>query len=295
MSTLPPFELHRPASVEEASALLEELGDDAVVYSGGTELLLVMKLGFADYPHLVDVKRIEELRRIEAPSGVLEVGAAVTHLEVERAPVVRERWPWLARMERGVGNVRVRSMGTIGGNLCFADPHSDPATFLLATGGSLVCRRGDGPPRELPVDAFVEGPYQTVLQSGELLTGIRVPEVHADTGIAHEKMSLHERPAVTVTCVARVQDGQVASVRIAVGSVGNRPIRAVDAEAALTGARVDGFEAPLADAAEAAAAGAEPVEDANGSVEYKRQLVRALVARTARTAIERTRAPRSRW
>jgi carbon-monoxide dehydrogenase medium subunit len=290
VSTLPPFELHRPASVEEAGGLLEQLGDDAVVYSGGTELLLVMKLGFADYPHLVDVKRIAELRRLEADDGVLEVGAAVTHWEVERSPLVRGRWPALATMERGVGNLRVRSMGTIGGNLCFADPHSDPATFLLATGGSLVCRGASGPGRELPVEEFVQGPYQTALQPGELVTTVRLPDPGAGVGIAHEKLSLHERPAVTVTCLARVDDGRVSSARVAVGSVGNRPQLALDAEAALAGAAPDALDAPLEAAAEAAAEAADPVEDANGSVEYKRQLVRVLVGRCARAAVERARA-----
>jgi carbon-monoxide dehydrogenase medium subunit len=290
VSTLPPFELHRPASVEEASGLLEQLGDDAVVYSGGTELLLVMKLGFADYPHLVDVKRIAELRRLEAGDGVLEVGAAVTHREVERSPLVRERWPALAAMERGVGNLRVRSMGTIGGNLCFADPHSDPATFLLAMGGSLVCHGAAGPGRELPVEEFVQGPYQTALQPGELVTTVRLPDPGARVGIAHEKLSLHERPAVTVTCLAHVDEGRVSSARVAVGSVGNRPQRALDAEAALVGAAPDSLDAPLSAAAEAAAETAEPVEDANGSVEYKRQLVRVLVGRCARAAVERARA-----
>jgi aerobic carbon-monoxide dehydrogenase medium subunit len=290
VSTLPPFELHRPDSVEEASGLLEQLGDDAVVYSGGTELLLVMKLGFADYPHLVDVKRIAELRRIEVADGVLEVGAAVTHREVERSPVVRERWPALATMERGVGNLRVRSMGTIGGNLCFADPHSDPATFLLATGGSLVCRRANDPPRELSVEAFVEGPYETALRPGELVTTVRLPDPGAGVGIAHEKLSLHERPAVTVTCLARLEDGRVSSARVAVGSVGNRPQRALDAEAALAGVAADGLDGRVSTVAEAAADAADPVEDANGSVEYKRQLVRVLVERCVRAAVERARA-----
>jgi carbon-monoxide dehydrogenase medium subunit len=290
MTTLPPFELHRPASVAEASTLLDELGDDAVVLSGGTELLLVMKLGFADYPHLVDVKRIPELRRVEASEDVLEVGAAVTHREIERSPVVRERWPALAAMERQVGNVRVRSMGTIGGNLCFADPHSDPATFLLAAGASLVCRRGDGPARELPIDDFVKGPYQTAVEPGELLTTVRVPYTGPGAGIAHDKMSLHERPAVTVACLARVEGGQIRSARVAVGSVGNRPGRALDAEAALTGAPADGLDAWAAEAADAAAEAAEPVEDANGSVEYKRQLVRVLTVRCVREAVERARA-----
>jgi carbon-monoxide dehydrogenase medium subunit len=286
VSTLPPFELHRPSSVEEAGALLEQLGDDAVVYSGGTELLLVMKLGFADYPHLVDVKRIAELRRLDASNDVLEVGAAVTHREIETNASVRERWPSLAAMERGVGNLRVRTMGTIGGNLCFADPHSDPATFLLAVGGSVVCRRAGGSPRELLVEDFVQGPYQTALEPDELLTSVRVPAPPAGAGIAHEKMSLHERPAVTVTCLARVDDGQVCSARLAVGSVGNRPQRALDAEAALVGAPADALGGRTSAAAEAAAEAAEPVDDANGSVDYKRQLVRVLVERCVRSAVE---------
>jgi aerobic carbon-monoxide dehydrogenase medium subunit len=290
VSTLPPFELHRPSSVEEASALLARLGDDAVVYSGGTELLLVMKLGFAEYPHLVDVKRIDELRRLETADGVLEIGAAITHREIERAPIVRDRWPVLAAMERQVGNIRVRSMGTIGGNLCFADPHSDPATFLVATGGSIVCRGAAGEPRELPVEEFVEGAYQTALRPDELLTAVRVPDPGVGTGIAHEKMALHERPAVTVTCMTRVEDGRVASARVAVGSVGNRPRRALDAEDALAGAAADTLEGPAATAADAAAEAADPVEDANGSVEYKRQLVRVLAKRCARAAVDRARA-----
>jgi aerobic carbon-monoxide dehydrogenase medium subunit len=289
MSTLPPFELHRPTSVGEASGLLGELGDDAVVLSGGTELLLVMKLGFADYPHLVDVKRIMELRRLEAADGVLELGAAVTHREIERSPEVRERWPAVAAMERGVGNVRVRSMGTIGGNLCFADPHSDPATFLLAAGGSVVTRRGDGPARELAIDEFVQGPYQTAVEPGELVTAVRVPEPAPGAGIAHHKMSLHERPAVTVTCLAQVEDGQVRSARVAVGSVGNRPARATEAEAALTGAPADALDGRAREAGDAAAEAADPVEDANGSVEYKRQLVRVLTERCARSAVEQAR------
>jgi aerobic carbon-monoxide dehydrogenase medium subunit len=286
VTTLPPFELHRPESVAEASRLLDELGDDAVVISGGTELLLVMKLGFADYPHLVDVKRIAELRRLDASGDLLELGAAVTHREIEGSPIVRERWPALAAMERLVGNLRVRNMGTIGGNLCFADPHSDPATFLLATGGSLVCRRGEEPARELSIDEFVQGPYYTALEPGELVTAVRVPDPGPGAGIAHDKMSLHERPAVTVTCHVRVEGGQVRSARVAVGSVGSRPGRAPDAEAVLTGATAGALNGRAAEAAEAAAEAADPVEDANGSVEYKRQLVRVLTARCVRAAVE---------
>jgi carbon-monoxide dehydrogenase medium subunit len=139
------------------------------------------------------------------------------------------------------------------------------------------------------VEDFVEGPYQTALRPDELVTTVRLPDPGAGVGIAHEKMSLHERPAVTVTCLARVEDGRVSFARVAVGSVGNRPQRALDAEAALTGVAADGLDGRVRAVAEAAADDADPVEDANGSVEYKRQLVRVLVARCVRAAVERAR------
>jgi aerobic carbon-monoxide dehydrogenase medium subunit len=133
----------------------------------------------------------------------------------------------------------------------------------------------------------VEGPYATALEPGELLTTVRVPEPAAGAGIAHEKLSLHERPAVTVTCIASVDDREVTSVRLAVGAVGNRPLRLRDSEPELIGANVDALDRPIAAAAESAAEAADPVEDANGSVEYKRQLIRVLVARCGREAIAR--------
>ena len=98
--TLPPFELHRAGSVEEAAELLERYGEDAAVVCGGTELLLLLKLGFAAYGHLVDIKRIDELGAIRADDGTLVIGSTVTHRELERAPLVLERLPALAAMER---------------------------------------------------------------------------------------------------------------------------------------------------------------------------------------------------
>ncbi len=118
--TLPPFALHRPRSLDEVEDLLEQHGGDAVVYCGGTELLLVMKLGLAAYPNLVDLKGIPELHVLEERDGRLCVGAAVTHRELESSPFVHGLFPALAEMERRVANVRVRSVGTLGGNLCFS-------------------------------------------------------------------------------------------------------------------------------------------------------------------------------
>jgi aerobic carbon-monoxide dehydrogenase medium subunit len=282
---LRPFGLHRPRTVDAAGQLLGELGGGAQLYCGGTELLLVAKLGFTDFTDLVDVKEIEELRGIELDGDEVRVGAAVTHREIERSRLVRERLPALAATERHVGNLRVRNMGSIGGNLCFADPHSDPATLLLAAGGSVSLRRAGAAPRRLSIEEFCLGPYRTALEPGELLIGVHVPLPAAGERLAHRKMSFAERPAITVAASVTVADGAVAAARIAVASIGLRPQRALAAERALVGVHAGADENALAAIGDAAAAECEPVADSNGSIEYKRQLVRVLSARCVADAL----------
>lgn len=281
---LTPFRLHRPETLEEASQLLTDLGPDGVPYCGGTELLLVSKLGLTAFSDLVDLKGIEELRGIQVNGG-LRIGAAVTHREIERSAVVREGWASLAEMERHVGNIRVRSVGTIGGNLCFADPHSDPATYLIAAGGTVSTRGVGRTGRDIPVEEFTRGPYITALREGELLVAVSVPRLPAGAALVHHKMSFHERPAVTVAARVEVADGAVVSARLAVGSVGVAAQRLPEAEQALVGAAVDRLDGRQC--GEVAAGEARPVADSNGSVEYKRQLVRVLVGRAVSDATAR--------
>jgi carbon-monoxide dehydrogenase medium subunit len=279
--TLPPFDLHRPRSLEEASELADRYGEDAAFYCGGTEMLLLLKLGFAAFGHLVDLKRVDELRGIGFDEACLVIGAATTHREIERSPLVLECLGALAAMERRVANVRVREVGTLGGNLCFSDPHSDPATFLLAAGAEVECRRGAEPARRLPIDEFVLGPFQTALQSGEALVAVRVPLPPPHTAIAHAKFAFHERPAATVSCLTTVDSGRLAEIRVAVGSVGARPTRARQAEQLLRDTSlVDLDPHALEEAGTTAAEEAAPVTDSNGSAEYKAQLVRVLLERT---------------
>jgi aerobic carbon-monoxide dehydrogenase medium subunit len=282
---LAPFRLHRPATIERASELLDELSPYAVPYCGGTELLLVAKLGLTDFTDLVDVKGIEELVGIEANGG-LRLGAITTHRQIEHSAVVHERWSSLAAMERHVANLRVRNVGTIGGNLCFADPHSDPATYLTAAGGWVTARRGGGEARRIPIEAFTRGPYQTVLAPGELLVAVHVPEPVPGSAVAHHKMSFRERPAITVAANLTVTDGALVGARLAVGSVGVAVQRLPSAEQVLLGIDATApSDEQLSAGAEAAAQEADPVADANGSVEYKRQLVRVLVGRCVREAL----------
>jgi carbon-monoxide dehydrogenase medium subunit len=276
--TLPPFDLHRPASEDEARDLLLRYGDDAAAICGGTELLLLLKLGYAAYGHLVSISGIPTLHGVRAENGGLVIGATSTHREIESSPLVLELLPALAAMERRVANIRVRNVGTLGGNLCFSDPHSDPATFLLA-----LDAEADWADRRAPLHEFLVGPYQTALAAGELLRAVRIPIPAADTRIVHRKLAFHERPAATVTTAVRVQERTITEARIAVGSVGSRAVRAHAAEAQLQGVPT-GDPDVLARAAATAAETSEPVDDANGSAEYKKELVRVLVTRCLREA-----------
>jgi aerobic carbon-monoxide dehydrogenase medium subunit len=275
---LPPFRLYRPHTVEEASRLLTALGDDAAAYCGGTELLLAMKLGLTTYEHLVDLKRVDGLRGVTPGSGgVLRIGAATTHHEIETSAAVRASYPEMAMMISQVANVRVRSVGTIGGNLCFADPHSDPASFLMAVGATLESQL-DGQVRRIPAAGFLTGLYETILAPGELLTAIELPARPDHTGLIHRRMKLTERPAVTVTAQLTLHGNAVAQARLIVGSVGIEPL-AVDATA-LLGATATDFAARSAACAVQAAADCAPLPGGEASPDYLRHLV-AVYAREA--------------
>src|ERR1700686_1053902 len=137
MTTLGRFEIHQPSTVLEASQMLTHYGDEAGIYAGGTELLLAMKHSALNYRHLIDLKVVPGLNTIEVRNGAVEIGATSPHRSIERSAIVQEHLPVLAEMESRVANVRVRATGTLGGNLCFAEPHSDPATLLLVLGGAV--------------------------------------------------------------------------------------------------------------------------------------------------------------
>lgn len=288
---LRPFELHTPDSLVRASSLLQERGDDATVYAGGTELLLVMKAGFVQYQDLVDVKLLPELRgvRHDAASEALVIGATTTHREIELSPVVRQHLPIISAMERSIANVRVRNQGTIGGNLCFAEPHSDPATLFLALEASVVISNGRDR-RVVSLQDFILDAYSTCLEKGEILVEVRIPLFPRGAGAAYKKFGLHERPTVGVAAVVILDgDGSVADARIAVGCVGPKPTRIRHAEELLKGVRQSEFDSRLKQATAAAAAVVDPVDDLHGSAEYKRQLVGVFVRRGVTEALNNSR------
>lgn len=296
---LRPFTLHRPETADEAGALLARLGDDAAPYAGGTELLLLMKLGLLRPRHLVDVKRIGGFGVI-TDGEQLTIGATVTHRTVERSPVVRARCPLVAAVARHVANVRVRNVGTVGGNLAFADPHSDLATLFLMLDATveLISPRGR---RALPLADFTLGPWQTARQPDELLASVRLTPWPRGTA-AYVKFGLHERPTLGIA-VALELDGpgggstRIVGARVAVGCVNPRPLRVSAAEAQLAGVELHSLDDVIGRAAEAAAAAVDPADDLHGSADYKREMVAVFARRATRIAAARARgtAPTARF
>ena len=277
------FEIVRPRDVADASATVAAGGGEAVFYAGGTELLILMKDRLLEPAVLVDIKAIPGLDGIGLDPGgrVLRIGALARHRQIERSPLVRQHLPTLAGLEAKVANVRVRHAGTIGGNLCFAEPHSDPATFLLAVDATLTLESQTGA-REVAAADFFVGFLQTARQPEELLTSIAFPLPGAGAAVAYERFKTHERPSASVAVLLSVRGGAVADARIAVGSVGDRPVRLPAAEAALRG----GSPGPecFAIAADLVRDGVEPTEDRFESTDYKRHLARTLTLRALERA-----------
>jgi carbon-monoxide dehydrogenase medium subunit len=283
---LEPFTIHQPRTVGEASALLTRFADDAAIYAGGTELLIVMKERLAHFPHLIDIKRIPGLREIafDPETRMLHIGALATHREIERSPLVYEMLPALSALASTVANVRVRSIGTIGGNLCFAEPHSDPATLLTALGATLSLESASGS-RQVPVAAFFTGVMETVRRHNELLTQIAVPVPPPDTGVAYERFKLHERPTAAVAALIAVSNGAIADARIVAGSVGDRPQRLSATSALLVGLAASEGAADIA--ARLIRDEVETSADAFESEAYKRQLARTVGRKAIAIAIRR--------
>jgi carbon-monoxide dehydrogenase medium subunit len=276
--TIPRFAHVRPTSVDGALAAYAATDEEGTYYAGGTELLQIMKAGFAAFSTLVDLKGIAELRTISTDAdGWLRIGGAVTHREIERSAVVAAHVPALPRLIHGVANVRVRNTGTLGGNLAFAEPHSDPAAFLLACGAEVELAGPDGR-RRLSIDELVLGPLVTDREPGEIITAIRVPPARAGEGRSYRKIAFFERPAAAVAVRLTIADGTIHDALVTLGSVSDVPMAVPVVGRSLIGAaaRADA----VAEAARAAAAGFDEVDaagDHNGSADFKRHLAGELL------------------
>jgi carbon-monoxide dehydrogenase medium subunit len=254
------------------------------VYAGGAELVVLMRQGLVEADCLVDIKRIPELATISWDGTRLHLGATVTHRRLETDGLIRSRLPLLADAESHVGNIRVRCQGTLGGNLCFADPHADPGTVLLVHDSDVVVGGTSGP-RIFPLAEFFLGVYEVNIQSDEVLTELVVTPLESRAGASFHRIERLYRPTANVAAVVSLGErGRIRSARLAIGCVGPRPVRLPALESIVSGL-------PSADAQEAIEASGdylyrelEPIGDLIGSADYKIHVAKVLLGRAVAEA-----------
>jgi carbon-monoxide dehydrogenase medium subunit len=268
-----PFEYVRAGSAAEAISLIGQHGDDAKFLAGGHSLLPLMKLRLAQPSVLVDIGRVDDLSYIRDAGDHIAIGALTRHMDVEKSPVLAEHVPLLAHAAGHVGDPQVRHRGTIGGSIAHSDPASDLPATTLALGATYVAQGPNGT-REIPAGEFFHGFLQTALEPDEMLTEIRVPKMNG-AGWSFQKFNRRAQDWAIVGVAAWRRNGDSGVALVNMGSV---PILASSVSSALAGG------ASIADAAEQAAAEAEPQSDLNATPEYRVHLAKVLVRRALEQA-----------
>ena len=284
------FELFTPKTLDEALALLHKYTDECKVIAGGQTLILLMREGLITSKYVLNIKRIPELSYIKSGKNGVRIGAATTHRAIEKSPVMKKALKVLAEMERRLSYIETRNWGTIGGNLCNANPAGDPAPALMALKASvkMASVRGE---RIMALEDFFLDYHKTALKPNEILTEIQIPSVPPHTGAAYDKFNIIEGTVATagvaVSITLKSGDGVCDDVRIALGGLARIPMLAKKAENVLRGKKVT--DSLIKEAGQKASAEAEPISDISASDEYRRELVKVMVARTGNEAFARAK------
>jgi len=284
---IPEFEYVSPQSVQEACALLVQYGDSARVLAGGSDLLVKMKDGLMRPAYLVSLKNLDSLKaiRYEAGTGVI-IGARATHNEVMNNRLLQEKYRSVCEAAHSMAADQIRNIGTVGGNLVNAVPSADLPPILIALDARARIV-GSSRERTISLEDFFLGPGKTVLEKGEILAEIIIPD-QPTTGSNYIKFGLRRAGALAVAGVASsvtVSDGTCRDVRVVLGAVSPTPMRALEAENVLRGKKIS--QELIDEAGKIAAAEAKPINDIRGSIEYRRNLVNVLTRRSLKAAIEK--------
>jgi carbon-monoxide dehydrogenase medium subunit len=280
-----------PTTIDEVLALLAEHGDEAKIIAGGQSLIVFLRQGLLDPRVLIGLKQITELAQIRLSNeGNLTIGAMVTQHELASSTLLRARFTALAEAAAAVASPPIRRQGTIGGNLCHADPTGDPPAALIALGAEVEIASHAGR-RRIPIEALFADYMETRLESGELLVAIHVPAPAPKSGSSYLKHRLRAVDTALVgagVAITLAEDNQTCvDLRVGLAGAGVTPIRAVAAESALRGSRVT--PESIAACAKRASEECEPLDDTEGSEWYRREMVAVFVQRAAEIAFDRAR------
>jgi carbon-monoxide dehydrogenase medium subunit len=282
-------EYERPASLAEALMLLANGNGDARPLAGGHSLIPMMKLRLARPELLVDINGLTELAYIRQDGDEIAIGALTRHATLLESALVYEHYPIFRDAEKVIADPLVRNWGTVGGSLCQADPSEDLSAAFSAASATVVITSQQGS-RTIGARELHVGPYETVVEFGELLTEVRLP-VRPRTGSAYEKVERRVGDWSIVAAGAVVTlsaDGATVEwAGIGLTAVGADEFAAPEAEAYLAGQPAT--EETFARAAAIAAEHVSPVSDQRGPADYKRHLTAELTGRALTAAVRRAR------
>lgn len=312
------YEYYRPATIDEAMALMEGSGGNGVYIAGGTDVMVLIRQKKLAPACLISLRNIGELAYLETGGG-LTVGSAVTHDEIAKNAFIQRSYSALADATKKVGSLQIRNVATMGGNICNAAPSADTACPLLVLDASARIA-GKGGERVVPLDEFFLGPNKVALEKGEILKGFAMPAFGEGTGSAYIKHTRREAMDLPMLGVAarvtiRVEGSEVGcrdamctidtisnilkrfedeglvceDARIAMGVVAPRPMRAKKAEEALKGKVIS--EKLLGEIGEIAASEAQPRDSIRGEVWYRRDMIQVLTGRAILRAVDRVIRP----
>lgn len=290
-----PLEMYQPMSLREASRLLKDKGPGGRFLAGGTDLVIAIKEKGLIPKYVVDLKRIPGLSGIqENPDGSIAIGALTTMRQLETAPLITGKYPFLAQSAAEVGSIQIRNRATVGGNMANATPSADVAPGLIALDATAkLVNAADA--RTVSLEDFFCSPGQTVMNSDEILTEIVIPKTRPQLVGEYIKFSprdMMDLAYVGIAVVYALDEGEkrCEGVRIVLGAVAPTPIRARKAEAILEGQTLT--EALAATAGEEAAKESKPISDVRSSADYRRAMVGAM---TKRAILNAAAGPAKSW
>ena len=272
------FAYHRPKSLNEAVALLAELGEEARPIAGGHSLIPMMKLRLAQPEHLVDLAGIGGLKGMRAEGSEIVIGAMTTQAELIASELLAAKVPIMRETSLVIADPQVRYVGTLGGNVANGDPGNDMPAVMMCLGATYHAV-GKGGERRIAAREFYQGAYFTALEPGEILTAVRIPLPPAGHGHAYEKLKrkIGDYATAAAAVVLTLAKGKVASCSIGLTNVAETPLWAEDAAKALVGSALD--EQSVKKAVAAAEAIASPASDNRGPARYRTKMAGVMLAR----------------
>lgn len=307
------YDYHKPQTIKEAIDLMASYGGEAEYVAGGTDVMVLIGQKKLAPRALISLRNVKDLKRRD---GAV-IGAGVTHRELQKDTFIAERCSALYDAVCNLGSTQIRNVATIGGNICTAAPSADTACPLLVLDAKAILT-GKAGEREVPIDEFFAGPGKTMLAKGEILKEFRIPQFGESTGsayIKHTRRAAMDLPIIGVAAMITLDRNDVKcrdvlcttepisklmgyfedeklrceNVRIAMGVVAPRPIRAKKAEAALKGKVLS--EKLIAEVAEIAQSEASPRDSIRGEAWYRSEMIKVLVRRAIMKAVERVLRP----